>query len=87
MTRTATGPDGQSFARLQSVPGLGQMLAVGLRYEIQDLARFPRVQAFGSSCRLGKCAKEANGKRVGTAGKKIGTGPWRWALAQAAILF
>jgi transposase len=87
MTRTATGPDGQSFARLQSVPGPGQMLAWVLLYEIQDLPRFPRVQAFGSSCRLGKCAKETNGKRVGTSGKKIGTGPWRWALAEAAVLF
>jgi hypothetical protein len=34
-----------------------------------------------------KCAKESNGKRLGTAGKKIGTVPLRWACAEAAVLF
>ena len=55
-------------------------------YEIQDIARFPRVQDFVSSWRLVKCAKESGGKRRGTAGKKIGHGPLRWAVAEAAVL-
>jgi len=79
--------DGQTFTRLQSVPGIGQMLALVLRYEIQDIARFPRVQDFVSYCRLVKCAKESNGKRLGTSGKKIGNVHLRWAFAEAAILF
>ena len=45
------------------------------------------MQDFVSYCRLVKCAKESNGKRLGTSGKKIGTVPLRWALAEAAILF
>ena len=56
-------------------------------YEIQDSARFPRVQDFVSYCRLVKCAKESNGKRLGTSGKKIGNVHLRWAFAEAAILF
>jgi hypothetical protein len=36
---------------------------------------------------LVKCAKEAGGKRLGTSGKKIGTGPLRWAFAEAAVRF
>ena len=56
-------------------------------YEIQDIARFPRVQDFVSYCRLVKCAKESNGKRLGTAGKKIGNVHLRWAFAEAAVLF
>jgi len=56
-------------------------------YEIQDLARFPRVQDFVSYCRLVKCAKESGGKRLGTSGKKIGNVPLRWAFAEAAGLF
>jgi len=87
ITRTAKMHDGQTFTRLQSVPGIGQMLALVLRYEIQDIARFPRVQDFVSYCRLVKCAKESNGKRLGTSGKKIGNVPLRWAFAEAAILF
>jgi len=62
-------------------------LALVIFYEIQDITRFPRVQDFVSYCRLVKCAKESNGKRLGTAGKKIGNSHLRWAFAEAAILF
>jgi transposase len=85
--RTATAHDVQTFSRLQSVPGIGQILALVLLYEIQDSARFPRVQDFVSYCRLVKCAKESGGKRLGTSGKKIGNVPLRWAFAEAAVLF
>ena len=86
LTRSAKAHDVQTFARLQSVPGSGQILALVLLYEIQDIQRFPRVQAFVSYCRLVKCAKASNGKRVGTSGKKSGNGPLRWAFAEAAVL-
>ena len=86
-TRTAKAHDVQTFARLQSVPGIGQILALVLLYEIQDIARFPRVQDFVSYCRLVKCAKESNGNRLGTSGKKIGNVHLRWAFAEAAVLF
>jgi transposase len=87
ITRTAKAHEVQSFARLQSVPGIGQILALVILSEIQDLARFPRVQEFVSYCRLVKCAKEANGKRLGTSGKKLGNVHLRWAFAEAAVLF
>jgi transposase len=87
ITRTAKVHDGQTFARLQSVPGIGQTLALILLYEVQDIARFPRVQDFVSYCRLVKCAKESNHKRLGTSGKKIGNVHLRWAFAEAAALF
>ena len=86
ITRTAKTHDVQTFARLQSVPGIGQILALVILSEIQDLARFPRVQDFVSSCRVVKCAKESGGKRLGTSGKKIGTVHLRWAFAEAAVL-
>jgi hypothetical protein len=63
------------------------MLALGLRSELQDLARFPRLQDFVSSGRVVTCAKAANGNRLGPAGKKIGTGPLRGVFADAALLF
>jgi len=87
LTRTAKVHDVQTFARLQSVPGIGQTLALVLLYEIQDIARFPRVQDFVSYCRLVKCAKESNHQRLGTSGKKIGNVHLRWAFAEAAALF
>ena len=45
------------------------------------------MQDFVSYCRLVKCAKESNGKRSGTSGKKIGNVHLRWAVAEAAVLF
>jgi transposase len=87
ITRSAKAHDVQTFFRLQSVPGIGQILALVLLYEIQDIARFPRVQDFVSYCRLVKCAKESGGKRLGTSGRKIGNVHLRWAFAEAAVLF
>jgi transposase len=87
ITRTAKGHDAQNLSRLQSVPGIGKILALVLLYEIQDIARFPRVQDFVSYCRLVKCAKESAGKRLGTSGKKIGNPQLKWAFSEAAVLF
>jgi transposase len=87
LTRSAKTDDGQIFARLQSVPGIGQILALVILYEIHDIRRFPRVQDFVSYCRLVKCAKESSGKKLGTSGKKIGNVHLRWAFAEAAVLF
>src|SRR5215470_16446110 len=87
ITRTAKLHDVQTFTRLQSVPGIGQILALVILYEIQDIARFPRVQDFVSYCRLVKCAKESAGKRYGFSGKKIGNPQLKWAFSEAAILF
>jgi len=87
LTRSAETDAVQTFARVQSVPGIGQILALVLLYEIQDITRFPRVQDFGSDCRLVKGTKESNGNRLGTSGKKIGNVHLRWAFAEAAVLF
>jgi transposase len=87
ITRTAKAHAVQTFSRLHSVPGSGKILALVSLSEIQDIARFPRVQDFVSYCRLVKCATESGGKRLGSSGKKIGTGHWRWAFAEAAVLF
>ena len=72
---------------MQSVPGIGEILALVLLYEIQDIRRFPRVQDFVSYCRLVTCPKESGGKKLGTSGKKIGNVHLRWAFAEAAVLF
>jgi transposase len=71
LTRSAKAHDVQTFARLQSVPGIGQILALVLLYEIHDIRRFLRVPDFVSCCRLVKCAKESGGKRLETSGKRM----------------
>ena len=75
-----------SFVRLQSIPGIGQTLALVILYEIHDIKRFPRVQDFVSYSRLVKCAKESAGKRYGHSGAKIGNAHLKWAFSEAAVI-
>lgn len=85
-TRPAKGHAAQSFARLPSEPGIGQIVALVILYEIQDMARCPRVQDFLASGPLLKGAKESAGNRYGRAGQKIGTPPLKGAVSEAAPL-
>ena len=68
------------FVRLQSIPGIGQTLALIILYEIHDIKRFPRVQDFVAYSRLVKCAWESAGKRQGTGGAKIANAHPKWAF-------
>jgi transposase len=87
LVQTAKAHDAQTFYRLRSIPGVGKILALVRLYEIHQIRRFPRVQAFVSYCRLVKCAKESAGKRYGTSGTKIGHAYLKWAFSEAAVLF
>ena len=72
---------------LKTFPGIGDVLALTLLYEIQDIKRFPRVQQFASYARLVKPQKTSNGKATGGGGGKIGNAHIKWALSEAAILY
>jgi transposase len=85
--KTAKQHDANTLYLLRTVPGIGDILSLVLRYEIHDIQRFPRVQAFVSYCRLVKCAKESAGKCYGTSGAKIGNAYLKWAFSEAAVLF
>ena len=87
ITRNARQHDPQALYRLQSVPGIGPILALVILYEIGDINRFDRVQDFASYARLVKCARESAGKRHGTGGAKIGNAHLKWAFSEAAVLF
>jgi transposase len=86
LVSTAKAHEAQTFYRLRSIPGVGKILALVLLYEIHDINRFPRVQAFVSSCHLVKCAKESAGTRYGTSGNKSGNAYLKWAFSEAAVL-
>ena len=79
--------DPVSYALLQSIHGVGRILGLVMLYEIEDIARFPRVQDFASYSRLVKCSHESNGKKYGTNGNKIGNAHLKWAFSEAAVLF
>jgi transposase len=87
IVQTAKQHDAHTLYVLQTVPGIGKILSLVLRYEIHDIDRFPRGQDFASYARLVKCSKESAGKRLGTSGKKIGNAHLKWAFSEAATLF
>jgi len=86
LTRTAKIDDVQTFHRLQTIPGIGKILALVLLYEIHDIKRFASVGQFLSYCRLVRCQHESAGKVLGCGGRKIGNAQLRWAFGEAACL-
>jgi transposase len=71
---------------LQTIPGVGKILALVMLYEIHDIARFEKVQHFTSYCRLIKPTKESAGKIKGGGGKKMGNACLKWAFSEAVLL-
>jgi transposase len=84
--KTARQHDYHALYLLRSIPGVGQILALVILYEIHDIKRFPRVQDFSSYARLIKPVKESDGKWAGHSNKKIGNHHLKWAIKEAAIL-
>ena len=83
----AKGYDPRTYYRLQTVPGIGTILALVILYEVEDITRFPSVQQFCSYARLVKCPKESAGKRYGFSGGRIGNAHLKWAFSEATALF
>jgi len=86
LVKAARVDDAQAYARLQSIPGVGKVLALVLLYEIHDVRRFPEVGQFLSYARLVRCAHESAGKKQGTGGNKIGNAHLKWAFSEATCL-
>jgi transposase len=84
--KTARQHNYHTLYLLRSIPGVGQILALVILYEIHDIKRFPRVQDFSSYARLIRPVKESNGKWAGHSNKKIGNHHLKWAIKEAAIL-
>jgi transposase len=85
--KLANNHDPVSYALLQTIPGVGPIIALIILYEPENIRRFASVQDFVSYSRLVKCAKESNGKKCGSGGSKIGNAHLKWAFSEAAVLF
>jgi transposase len=78
--------DPNNYYLLRTIPGVGQILALVILYEIHDIKRFMRVQNFTSYARLIKPQKESAGKVKGSGNRKIGNAYLKWAFNEATIL-
>jgi hypothetical protein len=86
LTRHAKVHDPQTYFLLQTVAGIGKVLALTLLYEIHDVHRFADVGEFISYSRLVNCPHTSAGKLCGSGGRKIGNAFIRWAFAEAVCL-
>src|SRR5262245_11595364 len=86
LVRTAKIDDVQTYHRLQTIPGVGKVLALILLYEMHDAGRFDTAGQFLSYSRLVRCAHTSADKKLGWGGTKIGNAHLRWAFAEAACL-
>lgn len=77
----------KEFNLLKTFPGIGDILALTILYEIGEITRFSSVQKFASYSRLVKCKAESAGKVYGTQGNKIGNAHLKWAFSEAAVLY
>ena len=69
---------------LQSIHGVGDIIALTILYEVDQISRFPRPQNFVSYCRLVKCSHESAGKTYPGSNSKIGNPHLKRAFSEAA---
>ena len=72
------------FALLQTVPGIGEILA-DYFYQTGTIERFPTVKDFLSYCRLVKGTVASAGKIKGLRGAKLGNPYLRWAFGERLL--
>lgn len=74
----------QPYQVLQSVPGIGELLAMVIMLEAGDISRFPGVGNFSSYCRCVNSVRLSNGKKKGSGNRKNGNKYLSWAFMEAA---
>ena len=72
------------FEYLQTVPGIGEILALTIMVEVGDISRFPKVGDFSSYCRCVSSKWTTNGKSKGKGNTKNGNKYLSWAFVEAA---
>ena len=72
------------YEQLQTVFGIGEILALTITLETGDISRFHKVGNYASYCRCVDSKKTSNGKKKGSGNKKCGNKYLAWAFMEAA---
>lgn len=72
------------YAKLLTIYGVGQILALTIMLETGDIKRFPTVGDFASYCRCVDSKHTSNGKKKGEGNTKCGNKYLAWAFIEAA---
>jgi transposase len=81
MERVKLHPD---YALLNSVPGIGPILATTIMLETGTISRFAEVGNFSSYCRCVDSRRESNSRKKGEGNTKNGNKYLAWAFVEAA---
>jgi len=79
--------DRRVLSTLMTTPGIGEMLALTILYEIHTIDRFQSAQHFSSYARLVKVERSSAGKPThdGKANRKIGNPHLKWAFSEIIL--
>ncbi|MDY6911907.1 MAG: IS110 family transposase [Chloroflexota bacterium] len=74
----------RQFMTLNTIPGVGNILALTIMLEVGDISRFAKAGNYGSYCRCVKSEKISNKKKKGEGNRKNGNKYLSWAYVEAA---
>lgn len=74
----------EDYRALQTVSGIGKVLALTIALETGDINRFASAGNFASYARTVKSLRESNGKKKGEGNTKCGNRHLAWAFVEAA---
>jgi transposase len=72
------------YAQLQTIPGVGRILALTITLETGDIQRFASAGDYASYCRTVDSKRLSNGKKKGENNAKCGNKYLEWAFVEAA---
>ncbi len=74
----------EEFWKLETVWGIGKILALTIMFEVGDISRFAKVGNFASYCRLVDTDRRTDKKSKGKGNRKNGNPYLSWAFSEAA---
>jgi transposase len=74
----------KEFAKLLTVPGVGEILGLTIMLEVGHIDRFPTVGDYSSYCRCIRSIRTSNGKVTGYGNSRNGNKYLAWAYIEAA---
>jgi len=72
-----------AYERLQTMPGVGVILALTILLETGDIGRFPTVGDYTSYCRCVRAIHSSNGKKKADNNRRNGNAYLAWAFVEA----
>lgn len=78
--------ENHTFYLLKTVPGIGDILALTILYEVGDINRFANARAFCSYCRVVPGIHQSSDKTYRSPNSKQGNHYLKWTFSQAAIM-